>query len=131
MPWGDRTGPMGEGPLTGRAMGYCAGFDVPGHLNAGRPGRGGRFGSGSGGRGRSGAGGGGGGRGWRHCFYSTGIPGWARGWAPPDAWAPVGRYPDAQPRDEKTALRAQADYLEAALADIRGRMSELESGGDE
>ncbi len=32
MPWGDRTGPRGEGPLTGRQMGYCAGFLVPGFL---------------------------------------------------------------------------------------------------
>lgn len=25
MPWGDRTGPMGEGPMTGRGAGYCTG----------------------------------------------------------------------------------------------------------
>ncbi len=24
MPGGDRTGPRGEGPMTGRSMGYCA-----------------------------------------------------------------------------------------------------------
>jgi hypothetical protein len=24
MPGGDRTGPFGQGPMTGRAMGYCA-----------------------------------------------------------------------------------------------------------
>jgi uncharacterized protein DUF5320 len=27
MPHGDRTGPMGQGPKTGRAMGYCSGSD--------------------------------------------------------------------------------------------------------
>jgi len=32
MPLGDRTGPRGEGPLTGRLLGYCAGFALPGFL---------------------------------------------------------------------------------------------------
>lgn len=27
MPGGDRTGPAGEGPMTGRQLGYCAGND--------------------------------------------------------------------------------------------------------
>lgn len=48
MPAGDRTGPYGAGPLTGRAMGYCAGFPVPGFAN---PAWGGGFGRGWG-RGR-------------------------------------------------------------------------------
>lgn len=30
MPFGDGTGPMGFGPMTGRAAGYCAGYPVPG-----------------------------------------------------------------------------------------------------
>lgn len=30
MPGGDRTGPYGEGPITGRRMGYCVGNDHPG-----------------------------------------------------------------------------------------------------
>jgi len=30
MPRGDRTGPFGEGPKTGRQLGYCAGYDHPG-----------------------------------------------------------------------------------------------------
>ncbi len=33
MPRGDRTGPWGAGPMTGRAAGYCAGYSVPGYLN--------------------------------------------------------------------------------------------------
>jgi len=33
MPWGDRTGPWGLGPMTGRAAGYCAGYPVPGYMN--------------------------------------------------------------------------------------------------
>lgn len=31
MPTGDRTGPMGQGTRTGRARGFCSGFDAPGY----------------------------------------------------------------------------------------------------
>lgn len=34
MPRGDRTGPEGEGPLTGRQLGYGAGYDSPGFVKA-------------------------------------------------------------------------------------------------
>ena len=33
MPAGDRTGPEGLGPMTGRAVGYCSGSDRPGRAN--------------------------------------------------------------------------------------------------
>lgn len=32
MPSGDRTGPMGQGPRTGRSLGFCSGYDMPGNL---------------------------------------------------------------------------------------------------
>ncbi len=32
MPYGNRTGPMGQGSKTGRAMGYCSGSDSPGYM---------------------------------------------------------------------------------------------------
>ena len=35
MPYGDGTGPLGEGPMTGRRMGFCAGFNAPGFVNPG------------------------------------------------------------------------------------------------
>jgi hypothetical protein len=35
MPRGDGTGPNSQGPMTGRGMGYCAGFDTPGYTNVG------------------------------------------------------------------------------------------------
>jgi len=57
MPFGDRTGPLGFGPRTGRGRGYCSGFPTPGFMN---PGPGFGFGRGWFGRGR----GFGGGRGW-------------------------------------------------------------------
>ncbi len=44
MPRGDGTGPMGLGPMTGRAAGYCAGFSAPGFINP----MGGRLGLGRG-----------------------------------------------------------------------------------
>ncbi|MFQ6108294.1 MAG: DUF5320 domain-containing protein [Candidatus Aminicenantales bacterium] len=56
MPAGDRTGPWGLGPMTGRSMGYCSGYPFPGFMNPGPGlgfGRGFWFGRGFGfGRGR-------------------------------------------------------------------------------
>lgn len=48
---GDKTGPEGRGPLTGRGAGFCAGFPTPGYMNSGRGrglGRGRGFGKGFG-----------------------------------------------------------------------------------
>jgi hypothetical protein len=50
MPGGDRTGPMGRGPMTGRAAGLCAGAPVPGYESSAQGGRG--FGRGGRGFGR-------------------------------------------------------------------------------
>ena len=33
VPRGDKTGPTGQGSMTGRAAGYCAGYSVPGFMN--------------------------------------------------------------------------------------------------
>ncbi|MFP4115829.1 MAG: DUF5320 domain-containing protein [Candidatus Aenigmatarchaeota archaeon] len=51
MPRGDRTGPRGEGPATGRGLGYCTGFNSPGFAKGvprGGAGRGGGRGRGRG-----------------------------------------------------------------------------------
>jgi hypothetical protein len=114
MPRGDRTGPMGQGPKTGRGLGYCSGSGAPGYAAPG-PGRG--FGMGSG-RGR----GMGGGHGWRNMYYATGQPGWMR--SVPYA-AP---YQAPDPEWEKQALKNQADALQNQLEQIRKRLKELESG---
>jgi len=119
MPAGDRTGPMGMGAMSGRAAGFCAGFGMPGYANP-VPGRG--FGMGFGrGRGAWGRGSGGGGRGWRHMFYATGLPGWARfgGYAAP--------FQDPDPNLEKQALSSQAEALQAELDFIKKRLSEIET----
>lgn len=134
MPGGDGTGPMGMGPMTGRAMGYCAGYPMPGYANPG----GGQglwrgFGRGRGFRGR------GGGRGWRNMFYATGLPGWLRfgafGWpsgAFPRYFGGAAPYAAApEPEMEKQALKAQADFLEESLASIKKRLNELETTASE
>jgi len=51
MPRGDGTGPLGGGPMSGRAAGLCAGYDVPGFMNPVQ-GRGPGMGFGRGWRGR-------------------------------------------------------------------------------
>ena len=125
MPGGDRTGPMGMGPMTGRAAGYCAGYDAPGYGNP-VPGRG--FGLGWG------RGWGGGGRGWRRGFYATGLPGWLRfGYGPaggqPMYGTPYTPYPPYAPEvtkeQEMEALKGQAEFFKQALDDISKRLEEL------
>ena len=114
MPRGDGTGPAGLGPMTGRAAGYCAGYGVPGYAN---PAVGRGLGQGAG-------------RGWRHMYYATGLPGWARwgGWRP--HWAFPGPYPgpygEVDPELEKQALKSQLTTLETALDRIKKRLADLE-----
>ncbi|RJP64978.1 MAG: hypothetical protein C4532_18115 [Candidatus Abyssobacteria bacterium SURF_17] len=121
MPRGDGTGPAGLGPMTGRGAGYCAGFSTPGFANP-VPGRGG-WGRGRG-RGYWGAGGG---RGWRHWYYATGVPGWARaGWGfgpPAPYWPPVG--PSMTKDQEAELLSEQAKDFTEALEEIKKRLEEL------
>ena len=126
MPRGDRTGPMGQGPMTGRAAGYCAGFSAPGYMNpvGGRGfGRGGGFG--------------GGGRGWRNMYYATGLPGYARaGWNPaagfPAAGAYGTQYAPRMPEDQELeALKSEAQQFQTALENINSRIKELESSPKE
>lgn len=121
MPRGDRTGPLGRGAMTGRAAGFCAGFAAPGYAS---PAAGRGFGMG-GGRGRGF--GMGGGRGWRHRFYATGLPGWARfgGYAAPLGYPVPTPAPD--PEQEKEALQAQVKYLESELSALQQRLSELDT----
>ena len=131
MPRGDGTGPAGMGPMTGRAAGYCAGYDAPGFANP-VPGRGYGMGWGRGW---------GGGRGWRHRYYATGVPGWLRfgygpAWGAPAYGAPyaasyAGPYaapygPEITREQEVEALRSQAEYFQQALDGISKRLEQLE-----
>jgi hypothetical protein len=110
MPRGDRTGPRGAGPMTGRAAGYCAGYPAPGYMNP-MPGRG--FGSGRGG----------GGYGWRHWFYATGLPRWTRFGQDP-AWG-YGQSAPPTPEQEAEGLKAQSEWLKEELDGISRRIEEL------
>ncbi|GAB4530094.1 MAG: hypothetical protein Kow0063_07800 [Anaerolineae bacterium] len=115
MPAGDRTGPGGWGPMTGRGLGYCAGYGAPGYANP-APGLG---------RGRGWWGGGG--RGWRHWYYATGLPGWARyGYRPFAAYPPYWQPPSDE--EETEFLKNQAEALKRELDAINKRLDELEKG---
>ena len=107
MPRGDRTGPLGMGPLTGRGAGYCAGFAAP--RCADPVGFTGGFACGFGR-----------GRGYRNMFRATGRPGWARYGYPTDAGA------DAAAADERTLLKNQAEILENQLQQVKKRLSGLD-----
>jgi len=123
MPGGDRTGPQGMGPMTGRAAGYCAGYNVPGYMNP-YGGRGMGYGGMMGGRG------GGFGRGRGFGRY---VPP-----AVPAAYPAVPAVPQpgfgAAPYDESAeleALRMQAQSLESTLSGIQKRIEALETQGTE
>ena len=117
MPGGDGTGPLGAGPMTGRAAGFCAGYGMPGYANpiAGRG-----FGRGMG-RGRGRGFGRGFGRGWQFSAPWAAAPGYGA-YAPPPA-------PSAE--QEAGTLKAQAEHLEAALGEIRKRLDELTAAKSE
>ncbi len=111
MPGGDRTGPQGAGPMSGRGTGRCAGDAQP------TPGRGmgGGFGRGWGFRAR----GEGAGRGWRHGQAGGGWRWWRRGSAtaaPVDPAEPVGG--EAELKDRAAALEAELEAIKSRLSDI-------------
>ena len=115
MPGGDRTGPAGMGPMTGRAAGFCAGFGVPGYANSG----GGRgfWGRGRGmGRGR--------GYGWARAGY--GWPAWS-GNVNPYVYGVSQMAPQISVQQELEGLKGQAEYLEDTLDGIKKRIEELEN----
>jgi len=107
--------------MTGRAAGYCAGYDVPGSADAlGERGRIGARGRGAA-RVRQGAGAGPG-RGHRRMYYATGLPGWmrygCRGWAArPTAGMSTER--------EKELLGQQVQFLRSELEFVDRRLNDL------
>lgn len=121
MPRGDRTGPAGMGPMTGRAAGYCAGYPAPGFMNP------------AGGRGYWGRGGS---RGWRNWYYATGLPGWASAPMGYPAWdGPVYPFapqaetfaPKITAEQELEGLKRQAEFFQDELGQINKRIERLEA----
>jgi len=129
MPRGDKTGPQGMGPMTGRAAGHCAGYPVQGfaNLNGGR-GMGYRRGFG-----------GGRGRGFRGEYGAAAplnpmnpaymgeapyvfTPPPAAGYG--DTYGPMGN-----PDQELEMLKNQTSYIEETLENIKKRINELETEG--
>ena len=108
MPGRDRSGPLGQGPMTGRGMGFWGGEGVAG-------------------RGRGGSG-----RGWRrrNVWRATGLT--SRQRTAMAAPAPAAEDDSAvavaaaDSEQELAMLRQQADGLAAALEDIRKRIDEIQ-----
>jgi len=100
MPGGDKTGPLGRGPLTGRGAGYCTGNDRPGSFE---PGPGGGRRRGGFGRGRG-----------------LGRPGRGR---PPEI-------PDGSGTGAARETTARRDPERGELDEIRDRLRRLEEDRD-
>jgi len=116
MPRGDKTGPDGAAPMTGRAAGYCAGYSVPGYLNS-ICGYGRGFG-----------------RGWRRGFGRIFV------YPPPAAVQPVypaAYMPVAQPQTPEQEIVALENYqksleeekkeLDQEMGGVKARIEELKS----
>ena len=119
MPFGDGTGPLGLGPMTGRGAGYCTGYNMPGYLNP-IPGRG-YFGWGRGWFGR--------GRGWRNWARITGLPGWYRASVGLPAFGRRWFYPpfisEIGPDQERELLTQELENLKEEMKIIKDRLREL------
>ena len=105
MPAGNRTGPMGMGPRTGRGLGYCSGYSAPGYMQGYPMGRGRGWGGGMG-RGR--------GRGW----------GW--GFQPGYAITEPPYYPEPiSPVEESKILNQTLENLKAQIKAIEKRIDAI------
>lgn len=113
MPRGDRTGPFGEGPRSGRGLGYCNGYNSPGFT------KGGGLGLGRGhGRGRG--------------FGRKRGYGYGRGYRNFAPYPPNNNpYPyqqnQAAPANEKEYLEDQYKLLEQEMEEVKKRLDALKN----
>lgn len=113
MPGGDRTGPRGFGSMTGRGLGYCAGYESPGYAKGSGMGR-------AWGRGRGVGYGRGWGRGYRIPVYRPSI-----------AYAPVHPpyasriVPPINPENQLSTLKQEKEYLESEMKGIQNVIDEI------
>ncbi len=109
MPGGDRTGPRRLGSMTGRGLGYCAGYDTPGFAKGSGMGRGRGWGQG---RGRG---------------YGRGMD-W--GYGPPiykPTYAPYASR-TVQPMNSEyqlTRLKQEKEYLELEMKGMKNTIEEI------
>jgi len=104
MPRGDRTGPQGEGPMTGRQLGYGAGYESPGYTKGGGRGMGRGFWS----------------RGFGRGFF------WSRQPAAPE------EIRQATPStDEMGAIKSEVQSLKNSLNSILERLKLIEPGKED
>lgn len=107
MPRGDKSGPEGLGPMTGRGLGYCAGYPSPGFVNN-------FFGRGIGGRGVFGRG------------LGMGFRG-GRGYAGNSFPFARTSYQSLSKKEQLNIMENQAKDLKRELDEIHERISELKS----
>ena len=114
MPGGDRKGPEGYGPRTGRSLGYCAGYESPGFTKGIPRGRG---------LGR------GWGRGLGQGFWGRGRVFWRRGYYPEPYYGSDALYtepiPESNKEHEKAYLEDMVKGLEEELKAIKERIQEI------
>ena len=118
MPRGDRTGPGGLGPRTGRGLGFCAGYDTPGYTKGPGMGLGRGWGRGIGyGRGLAWRRGGGRGYG--------GYGGYSAPVYAPVMGAPPAYIPSATPETQVSMLKQEKQYLESEIENIKGALDDI------
>ena len=105
MPRGDGTGPFGQGPMTGRRLGYCGGYPTPGFTK-------------------------GYGAGWGAGRRGPGF-GWGRGAYPVNYAPPAPVAPEWDEEQEVKMLKAQATAIESQLKAIQDRIRQLTSKNEE
>ena len=115
MPGGDGTGPSGQGPMTGRGLGYCVGYVAPGFTWGRGYGRGRGFGF----------------RRWRRNPYVNPVnPYYATGYNYPDYregyFQPYGYGGTPSKEDEAATMHSALGEISDALSEIERRITELE-----
>ena len=100
MPRGDRSGPNGMGPMTGRAAGFCSGYDRPGYMNP------------AGGRG----------------YYGRGYGrGFGIGFAPTYPITPAPYPTSANAENESDYLENELNMLKEDMKHIEARLKEIKT----
>jgi len=115
MPNGDRTGPAGLGPMTGKAAGRCTGNQAPGNANT----------IGGGGRrvGRDR-----GGHGWRNVLNAIGLTGWQRAAVGSSAFgSQQAAGAEEIKKQELNILKQQAETVEQQMKQLRKQIEKYEA----